>query len=246
MGIFDNMVRGASSQFGREFGRAGANSILKGANSYTINNNGDSSGRIKPSDSDVIKAIKEIKKIKFISTNKGNVSRLIEVAGLITSNLSFEGNETLNQVNDVRELITTAITKYQQGRSLIDDDFNDKSLEYLEEQMEEALVLIDEFDKEKSDFIKTNLELYGKKRKSKIITTLLAFPFLGGLGVHKFYLNKIMVGFIYLIFCATFIPSILSFFEFLSCVFMSKEKFDAKYNPEYSYYNQFILELEVE
>ena len=191
MSILNNIVRGASTQFGREFGRAGANSILKGANSYTINNNGDYSGRIKPSDSDVIKAIKEIKKIKFISTNKGNVSRLIEVAGLITSNLSFNGNETLNQVNDVRELITTAITKYQQGRSLIDDDFNDKSLEYLEEQMEEALVLIDEFDKEKSDFIKTNLELYKKKRKSKIITTLLAFPFLGGFGVHKFYLNKI-------------------------------------------------------
>jgi hypothetical protein len=30
MNILNDIVRGASSQFGREFGRAGANSILKG------------------------------------------------------------------------------------------------------------------------------------------------------------------------------------------------------------------------
>lgn len=38
MGIFDNIVRGASTQFGREFGRAGANRVLKGSNYYSVKN----------------------------------------------------------------------------------------------------------------------------------------------------------------------------------------------------------------
>ena len=36
MNILNDIVSGASRQFGREFGRAGANVILKGANSYTV------------------------------------------------------------------------------------------------------------------------------------------------------------------------------------------------------------------
>lgn len=36
---------------------------------------------------------------------------------------------------------------------------------------------------------------------------------LGGLGVHKFYLNKIGLGFLYLIFVWTAIPAIVAFVE---------------------------------
>ena len=63
MNILNDIVSGASRQFGREFGRAGANVILKGSNSYTIRGISDYSGRIKPSDSQVIKTIKEIQKM---------------------------------------------------------------------------------------------------------------------------------------------------------------------------------------
>ena len=66
MNILNDVVSGAARQFGREFGRAGANSNLKGANYYAIGAI-DYSGRIKPSDSDVIKSIKEINKVKFVS-----------------------------------------------------------------------------------------------------------------------------------------------------------------------------------
>ena len=57
MNILNDIVSGASRQFGREFGRAGANAILKGANSYTVHGISDYSGRIKPSDSQIIKTM---------------------------------------------------------------------------------------------------------------------------------------------------------------------------------------------
>ena len=56
------IIKGAASQFGREFGRAGANKILKGSNYYGVKNvDNDYEGRIKPSDSNIVKTIKEIK-----------------------------------------------------------------------------------------------------------------------------------------------------------------------------------------
>lgn len=65
--------------------------------------------------------------------------------------------------------------------------------------------------------------------KSKTTAMLLAF-FLGGFGVHKFYLGQAGLGIIYLLFCWTFIPCIVAFIEFLIYAFSSEESFDAKYN----------------
>ncbi|MGM3159963.1 TM2 domain-containing protein [Dickeya undicola] len=64
--------------------------------------------------------------------------------------------------------------------------------------------------------------------KSRIAAALLAF-FLGGLGVHKFYLGKIGQGFLYLIFCWTFIPSLIAFIEFIIYLCNSDEDFARKY-----------------
>ena len=59
--MIKQILKGAANQFGREFGRAGANQILKGSNSYNITNNkGKYEGRIKSSDSSSIKIYKEI------------------------------------------------------------------------------------------------------------------------------------------------------------------------------------------
>jgi TM2 domain-containing membrane protein YozV len=239
MNILNDIVRGASTQFGREFGRAGANLILKGANSYTIRGISDYSGRIKVSDSSIVKAIKEIQKIKFVSTNKANSSRLIELTDLMLANISFNGNETLNQLTDLKELVDQYNNKFDHGSSLIDDDFKDKSIFYLEEKRKEFVTLMDEFNNETKIFINGNLELAKQKRKSKKTATILAFPILGGLGVHKFYLGKIGQGIMYFIFSLFLIPAIISFFEFISYLSMSTEKFDSKFNLEYSYYNQF-------
>lgn len=47
--------------------------------------------------------------------------------------------------------------------------------------------------------------------KNRYTAAALAF-FLGGLGAHKFYLGK-WTGIFYLIFCWTYVPSIIAFIE---------------------------------
>ncbi|AZV07683.1 MULTISPECIES: TM2 domain-containing protein [Enterobacter] len=64
--------------------------------------------------------------------------------------------------------------------------------------------------------------------KNKLTAALLAF-FLGGLGAHKFYLGKIGQGFLYLIFCWTFIPSVIAFIEFIIYLCTSEDDFARKY-----------------
>lgn len=51
-----------------------------------------------------------------------------------------------------------------------------------------------------------------RARKDKLAAALLAI-FLGGFGVHKFYLGKTAQGIIYLIFFWTAIPAIIGFIE---------------------------------
>lgn len=65
--------------------------------------------------------------------------------------------------------------------------------------------------------------------KSKLLAILLAL-FLGGLGVHKFYLGENKNGFIYLLFCWTYIPALFGLFEAISMIGMSTEKFNEKFN----------------
>jgi TM2 domain-containing membrane protein YozV len=64
--------------------------------------------------------------------------------------------------------------------------------------------------------------------KSRVTAAILAF-FLGGFGAHKFYLGKIGLGFLYLIFFWTFIPAIVAFIEFIIYLTMSDEAFAEKY-----------------
>ena len=63
--------------------------------------------------------------------------------------------------------------------------------------------------------------------RSRIVASLLAI-FLGGLGIHKFYLGN-WIGIIYLLFCWTFIPAIVGFIEGIMYLMMSDKEFAAKY-----------------
>lgn len=65
-------------------------------------------------------------------------------------------------------------------------------------------------------------------RKSKIVAALLAF-FLGGFGVHKFYLGEVGLGLLYLLFCWTFIPALIALIEGIVYLSTSDQRFAVKY-----------------
>lgn len=63
--------------------------------------------------------------------------------------------------------------------------------------------------------------------KSKIAAGLLGI-FLGGIGVHKFYMGKIGMGILYLLFCWTGIPAIVGFIEGIIYLCSNDENFQIK------------------
>lgn len=65
--------------------------------------------------------------------------------------------------------------------------------------------------------------------KNKTTTAVLAL-FLGGLGIHRFYLNQNKLGLLYLVFCWTFIPAFIAFVDFILFLIMSDNEFNRKYN----------------
>lgn len=65
--------------------------------------------------------------------------------------------------------------------------------------------------------------------RNKITAGLLGI-FLGGLGAHKFYLGQTGMGILYLIFCWTFIPSIVGFIEGITYLCMSDATFASRYD----------------
>ena len=65
--------------------------------------------------------------------------------------------------------------------------------------------------------------------KNKTTAAILAF-FLGGLGVHRFYLGQNGLGLVYLLFFWTFIPALIALVDFIIFVTMNDAHFNAKYN----------------
>lgn len=65
-------------------------------------------------------------------------------------------------------------------------------------------------------------------RKSRVAAILLAF-FLGGFGIHKFYLGRIAAGVLYLMFFWTFVPAFVALVEMIIYLTISDEQFAAKY-----------------
>lgn len=64
--------------------------------------------------------------------------------------------------------------------------------------------------------------------KSKIVAAILALIF-GSIGVHKFYLGQAGKGILYLLFCWTYIPSLVGFIEGIILLTMSDATFMQKY-----------------
>ncbi len=64
--------------------------------------------------------------------------------------------------------------------------------------------------------------------KSKLAAGLLAI-LLGGIGIHKFYLGKIGIGVVFLLFCWTLIPAVIGLIEGIVLLVMSENEFNRKY-----------------
>ena len=81
---------------------------------------------------------------------------------------------------------------------------------------------------------KCGVRQYGQTGKpgtdvpSRIMAALFAI-FLGGLGVHKFYLGRPGVGILYILFVWTLIPIVIGFIEGLVYLSMTDEAFEQKY-----------------
>ena len=68
-----------------------------------------------------------------------------------------------------------------------------------------------------------------RKGADKAALALLAF-FLGGFGAHKFYVGKYGFGILYLLFCWTFIPGLVSFIEFIIYLCTPADELARKYD----------------
>lgn len=67
-----------------------------------------------------------------------------------------------------------------------------------------------------------------RKAKSKTTAGILAI-FLGGIGVHKFYLNRPWLGILYLLLCWTYVPAVVGLIEGIIYLASSDQKFYEKY-----------------
>ena len=81
------------------------------------------------------------------------------------------------------------------------------------------------------------MKRFEPKRKSKTTAAILAL-FLGGIGAHHFYSGNTITGTIYFLFSWTFIPMVISFFEFLYLIFSSQDEYDRNQNKDWVDYKR--------
>jgi TM2 domain-containing membrane protein YozV len=65
--------------------------------------------------------------------------------------------------------------------------------------------------------------------KSQSVAALLA-AFVGGFGIHRFYLSRPVSGIFYILFCWTGIPGLIALVETFVYAFMSQDSWARKYN----------------
>jgi hypothetical protein len=237
MRILNNILNGATSQFGREIGRSAANNILKGSNGYNINT------RIKPSDSEIVRTIKEMKKVSFVKDKTINISRLVEITDKIIPFCKFNGLETLVCHNEFKILLELYNTKYEHGCVLIGEIESDE-YNFLMSKRNQFEKLIDKYNIDFNAFVIENRTKTSKNRKLKkdIIKDRIVWIFIFLLTlIFSSIINKFVFSSGWFAFL-----SILSFFciitqsiRILYISLNSQQKIDARYNSDYLFFDKF-------
>ena len=88
--------------------------------------------------------------------------------------------------------------------------------------MDEMILMKDMTDPQRMMF-QSEMNKLRKDRTTGLLLTL----FLGGIGAHHFYLGKVGLGVLYLVFCWTLLPAIVGFIE----LFLIMGRID-KYNED--------------
>ncbi|WP_224487980.1 TM2 domain-containing protein [Robertkochia flava] len=219
-------------------GKRGFNKMLGEADLTYIRNSRRYQGAVRRTDNDFVKAIKEIKAVEFSGSGKALVSQLLQNTDRVLEVLRNQDNKSLTYVQDLNVLIDIYSTKAEQGEALLHAPFEGREFELYKTREQELLNSVNSlsfFLREKIKAGLANAEKHKKKRKTALI---LAFPVLGGFGLHKFYLGDLIwIG--YLLFSWTLIPFIAAIIDFIKIYRMSDASFDLEYNKEYIFYKQF-------
>ena len=236
--MFKTIGKGAAKQFGAEFGRAAANKILQGANSYTIKTEVDYAGRIKPSDSQVIRMIKEIQKVKMPSQNKSIVNKLLDMTNSILPLFEFNGISTFCELEDIKYLVKVYNEKCENAELLLDENFDHQIFDRYKERSKLLAETITNFNTAVSQSLSSNYKYYLSRKKTK--KGLALSGLLVVFGAHFFYTKQYGAGILYLLLSWTAIVPLIGFLFWIYYLCLSQEKFDAKFNPEYVFYKSFV------
>jgi TM2 domain-containing membrane protein YozV len=71
-----------------------------------------------------------------------------------------------------------------------------------------------------------------KMLKSKVVAGVLGI-FLGGIGVHKFYLGNVGIGLVYILFAWTLVPALIGFIE--GIIYLTYSGTDEEFTVKYAH-----------
>ncbi|MEG0422931.1 MAG: TM2 domain-containing protein [Erysipelotrichaceae bacterium] len=125
--------------------------------------------------------------------------------------LKIEDNVMFIGIIDTKQIIKIAIANA---------NYEAKAGDIVEIYQDNELTIVSLADKDlESEENFENFESHEKEmRPNNYVnktTYLLLCLFFGGIGIHKFYSGHIILGLLYLVFCFTYIPIIISLIEFI-------------------------------
>ena len=178
---------------------------------------------------------------RVLKTNPNNVDGLI-----MFGQLSHDTQRAISALNKALQLQPDNMEAKRQLKRLdragiqkvdqMDRGGNDAALQQLVQQNQQMMQQMQQRQSEGPviNIVNENQQYQSgppvpvRAAKSKTTAAIMAI-FLGGIGVHHFYLGNTLLGILYLLFSWTFIPGIIGFVEGIVMIFTSEEAWMRKY-----------------